>query len=55
MWRTGGSCEDRHVKSALNMSSDDAIVAFIYIGTRAGVQKEPRAVDLEDLVSEFSM
>ncbi len=35
MWRTGPNATNVHVKRALGLSSDDAIVAFLYIGTVA--------------------
>ena len=53
MWRTGEPCEDEHVKEALGLSSDDAVVGFVYIGTPHDT-KPPRAADLEGLVHDYS-
>ena len=50
--RTGDPTEDPHVKKALGLEPDDAIVAFVYVGTPHET-KEPKAVDLDGLVSEY--
>jgi hypothetical protein len=50
--RTGEPCEDKHVKRTLGLTSDDAIVGFFDVGTPRRA-KEPRMVDLDDLVSEY--
>jgi nitroreductase len=34
MWRTGDEARDPAVKAALGLSPDDAIVGFVYLGTR---------------------
>jgi len=52
MWRTGDPCEDEYVKKALGLTPDDAIVGFLYVGT-PHEGKEPKAVELDDLVSEY--
>jgi nitroreductase len=52
MWRTGDPCEDDYVKKALGLGHDDAIVAFVYMGT-PHESKEPNDVDLDGLVSEY--
>ena len=52
MWRTGDQCEDDHVKKALGLEPNDAIVAFVYVGTPHET-KEPKAVDLDGLVREY--
>jgi nitroreductase len=52
MWRTGDPCEDDYVKKALGLAPDDAIVAFIYVGTPHDT-KEPKPVDLDGLVTEY--
>ncbi len=36
MWRTGDPAYDSNVKRAIGLSADDAIVGFIYLGTRPG-------------------
>ena len=52
MWRTGDPCEDEYVKKALGLSSDDAVVGFLYVGTPHEA-KDPKVVDLDGLVSEY--
>ena len=42
MWRTGDPAYDDRVKGALGLGADDAIVAFIYIGTPAEGSAKPR-------------
>lgn len=54
MWRTGDPCEDEYVKKALGLSSEDAVVGFLYVGT-PHEPKEPRAVELDDLVTEYGV
>lgn len=36
MWKTGDSAYDTQVKEALGLQATDAIVGFMYLGTRAG-------------------
>ncbi|MGH8665340.1 MAG: nitroreductase family protein [Burkholderiales bacterium] len=36
MWKTGDPAYDPRVKQALGLQEDDAIVAFIYLGTNTG-------------------
>jgi nitroreductase len=36
MWKTGEPAYDPYVKEALGLKASDAIVGFIYLGTRAG-------------------
>jgi nitroreductase len=36
MWRTGDSAYDAHVKEALGLAANDAIVGYLYLGTPAG-------------------
>jgi nitroreductase len=52
MWRTGEPCRDEHVKQALGLSPDDAIIGFVYLGTPHEA-KETRPVTLDGLVSEY--
>lgn len=54
MWRTGEPCHDEFVKKALGLTSDDAIVGFLYIGT-PHEQKDPKPADLDGLVTEFPL
>lgn len=55
MWRTGEPCYDDRVKAALALSPQDAVVAFLYLGTvPEGLR--PRSAcepDLDDLVREW--
>lgn len=55
MWRTGEPCYDDRVKAALSLAPEDAVVAFLYLGTvPEGVR--PRAgcePDLDGLVREW--
>jgi nitroreductase len=55
MWRTGPEAYDPAVKAALGLSPDDAIVGFVYLGTRIeGFDFKPRtAPDLDDLLTEW--
>jgi len=50
MWRTGDPAYDAHVKEALGLSANDAIVGFIYLGTPAG---RPAIPPNEPGVKEF--
>lgn len=46
MWRTGDPAYDVAVKDALGLSPDDAIVAFLYVGTPTdGASKPPHDPD----------
>ena len=36
-WRTGAAAYDEHVKRALGLAGEDAIVGFLYLGTPAAV------------------
>ena len=54
MWKTGGAAYDAEVKAALGLSSDDAIVAFLYFGTEAGEPAGPARVDWRELVHELA-
>ena len=53
MWRTGAPAYDPTVKAALGLKPDDAIVGFLYIGTRSsGAAPYPRPAP-NDLVSTW--
>lgn len=41
MWKTGEAAYDATLKTALGLSSDDRIVAFLYVGTRADTEPPP--------------
>jgi nitroreductase len=52
MWKTGDPAYDDRVKRALGLEEQDAIVAFIYLGTNSGAARpaQPRAAVPEFLV-----
>ena len=53
MWRTGEDvCEDGYVKKALGLSSHDALVGFLYLGT-PHERKPAKVLELAELVSEY--
>jgi nitroreductase len=54
MWRTGEAARDPAVVEALGLGSQDAIVAFLYLGTRPqGWTAQPREVELSGLVERW--
>ncbi len=56
MWRTGEPCYDRRVKAALGLGDDDALVAFLYLGTPApgsSATKGNKLANLDGLVREW--
>ncbi len=55
MWRTGDVAYDETVKAALDLTADDAIVGFLYLGTVAPESaKPPRRPDLAGLVAHWA-
>ena len=55
MWRTGDPAYDTMVKEALGLREEDAIVGFLYVGTRRDDDsKPPNEPVLDGLVSEWS-
>jgi nitroreductase len=57
MWRTGDPAYDESVKAALGLSVADAIVGFVYLGTRnddSAIAKEANDPDMDDLVVRWS-
>ncbi|MCC7079179.1 MAG: nitroreductase [Burkholderiales bacterium] len=54
MWKTGDPAYDPHVKRALGLHEDDAIVAFIYLGTNSGGPR-PSATrpEIHDVLTEW--
>lgn len=55
MWRTGDVAYDDHVKTALGLTPDDAIVGFLYLGTATSdAAKPPRRPDLAGLLEHWS-
>lgn len=55
MWRTGEPCYDDRVKAALALSPNDAVVAFLYLGTvpESAPPRAARPPDLDPLVREW--
>lgn len=52
-WKTGEAAYDAKVKEALGLQATDAIVGFLYVGTRAGgLSPLPRPAP-EDFVTEW--
>lgn len=55
MWRTGDVAYDGHVKAALGLGADDAVVGFLYFGTTSPESaKPPRRPDLAGLVEHWA-
>jgi nitroreductase len=54
MWRTGAPAYDPHVKGALGLSPEDAIVAFLYAGTPASPPPATARPVASEHVSEWS-
>jgi nitroreductase len=55
MWRTGPESYDDSVKALLGLSPDDAIVGFVYLGTRPEARPDQYKIPaLDGLVSEWS-
>jgi nitroreductase len=51
MWRTGDPAYDPNVKAALGLEAEDAIVAWLYLGShRPGAAPAPNAPDLDGLL-----
>jgi nitroreductase len=53
MWKTGGAAYDAEVSRSLGLTSSDAIVGFLYLGTEAGKTSVPRG-EWRDLVREWN-
>lgn len=56
MWRTGDAAYDPRVKAALGLGPDDAIVGFLYLGTRPEGSRPlpPHRPDLAGVVAEWT-
>ena len=55
MWRTGDPAYDANVKAALGLTADDAIVAWLYLGSyREGVPPAPNDPDLDGFLLPWS-
>ncbi len=53
VWRTGDPAFDRKVMNALDLSPDEEIIGFIYLGTREGKAKPLPALSTADFVSNW--
>ena len=52
-WRTGDAAFDRSVMAGLGLSSDEEIVGFLYIGTRAGAAKSIPQLNTAEFVTNW--
>ena len=52
-WKTGEPAYDENVKRALGLEAKDAIVGFIYLGTRAQMTPPAQTVDPQQFVVEW--
>ncbi|WP_372767101.1 NAD(P)H nitroreductase [Pseudoalteromonas sp.] len=48
VWRTGSYAQDEYVKQALNLSTDDELVGFLYLGSKVNDIKKSRNIDASD-------
>ena len=53
MWKTGAPAYDPEVKHMLGLEPGDAIVAFLYIGTRAGAGSALPRAEPKDFVTSW--
>jgi len=53
VWRTGDLAYDKRVAAGLGLSSEERIVAFLYVGTPAGELRTPPELTLADFVSAW--
>lgn len=53
IWRTGDAAFDRSVMAGLGLSSDEEIVGFLYIGTRAGAAKSIPQLNTAEFVTNW--
>ncbi|AKH70182.1 nitroreductase [Spongiibacter sp. IMCC21906] len=53
IWRTGVNAYDQTVKTGLGLSADDAIIGFIYLGTRDGGSKLLPELKLEEYLTAW--
>lgn len=52
-WRTGAAAYDEHVKHALGLRAEDAIVGFVYLGTPATAPAIVGSADLSTHVTHW--
>jgi nitroreductase len=53
MWKTGDPAYDPRVKQALGLEPDDAIVAFLYLGTNTGGPRPTPRPGARDFLKEW--
>jgi nitroreductase len=53
VWKTGDAAYDPAVKQALGLDPEDAIVAFLYIGTAKTVPVAPKMPEFADFVRDW--
>lgn len=53
IWRTGDAAFDRTVMDALGLSPDEEIIAFVYLGSRAGTAKSIPQLSTAEFVSSW--
>ena len=53
IWRTGEPAFDRTVMDALGLSEEEEIIAFVYLGTRAGTAKPIPQLSTAEFVSSW--
>lgn len=54
VWRTGDLCNEPLVKHHFNVSDDNVVCGFVYVGSSDVVMPEREVVDLQDFVSLLS-
>jgi nitroreductase len=54
MWKTGAPAYDAKVKAALGLSETDAIVGFMYIGTRVGGEIQGSRPEIFEIASVWA-
>lgn len=50
VWRTGDLCNEPAIKAHFNVSDDNVVCGFVYVGSSSIVMPEREAVDLADFV-----
>ena len=53
IWLTGDNAYDDYVKNALQLSSDEEIIGFIYLGTEVKDIPSPARADIQDKISQW--
>ena len=53
IWRTGIFAFNENINKYLNLSDDDTVIGYLYIGTKEGKQKNIPNLDIKDFVSNI--